>query len=139
MTDDTGAKPAGTFSRLMNESKDHAVNPTEEPMKERTNGETNDRPNVRTDARNKRKAGYSTESVYRIVIPQKRQRVRWAFDIFQDQKTAIDTLQFAAVQNGDKKPTVAAIVQQALDGYIRREAKRLPNVTVDIDDDNDNP
>jgi hypothetical protein len=137
MSDESQEKPRGTFSRLMSGANQRPDKDAEEPTKERTSEPTHERPNVRTSNRQHEETQPS-EAIYRIVVPRKRQRVRWAFDIFHDQKTAIDILQFAALQQGDKKPTVAAIVQNAIDAFIKREAKRLPNVVVEIEDSPEN-
>jgi hypothetical protein len=139
MTDDPEEKSKGTFSRLMKDN-DHEAEPaarTNGRTSEPTDDSTDVRASERTYVRNKSKPRHSPETTYRIVVPRKRRRVRWAFDIFEDQLAAIDTLQFATVQQGQKKPTSGIIVQQALDAFIRREAKRLPTVAVEVEEGTD--
>lgn len=135
MTEDQETPAPGTFSRLMSESTNEKKDRTNVPTDERTEQLSKNHSNVRTSGRTNQPSNEPSVPVHRIAIPATRHKVRWAFDIFQDQKKALDTLQFAAVENGDKKPTVAVMVQQALDAYIKQQSKRLDNVEVEVEEE----
>ena len=55
-------------------------------------------------------------------------RANRSFDIFKDQQTALEKLQLAAVDAGHKKPKLGDMVQEAIDLYVEKWAKKLPNV-----------
>jgi len=53
-----------------------------------------------------------------------RLKVRHTFDIYVDQLHALQAFQLRAVQRGKRKPTLGKMVQQAIDLYLKRQAKR---------------
>jgi hypothetical protein len=53
---------------------------------------------------------------------------RASFDIFHDQKLALDKLKLAAVDAGESRPQLNKMVREAIDLYIQRRAKQLPQV-----------
>jgi len=86
----------------------YKLSPTKKKLKskktiqqKRTIVRSNERSNVRTVVRNK-----------------ERLKVRHTFDIFQDQLRELHTRQLKAVRDGEKKPKLGELVQQALDLYI---------------------
>ena len=133
MTNEQEKPTTGTFSRLMSEATNEPSDRTNVPSDERTEQPSEHRSSVRTSGRTQQSENDPGLPVHRITVPVTRQKVRWAFDIFHDQKTALDTLQFAAVEHGNKKPTVASMVQEALDAYIKQQVKRLDNVEVEVE------
>jgi len=68
---------------------------------------TNVRPDERTD-------------IWINQIHQKRQKIRHAFDIYQDQLMELQLWQLKAVQKGKRKPKLGKMVQEALDVYLKR-------------------
>jgi hypothetical protein len=74
----------------------------------RTNERSNERTNVRTSSKTKR------------------QKIRHAFDIYQDQLLALQIRQLEAVQRGKRKPKLGKMVQDAIDLYLKQSgnAKR---------------
>jgi hypothetical protein len=68
------------------------------------------------------------DSSYVLTIPDSRLRARHSFDIFQDQKLALDRLQMATRDVSGEKPGLGEMVKAALDNYIRQRAAELPNV-----------
>lgn len=71
---------------------------------------------------------HEPRSSYLISVPEERVEVRHSFDVFEDQKLALDRLQMAIRDNGGPKPNLGDMVQQALDAYIKRQTNELPNV-----------
>jgi hypothetical protein len=53
------------------------------------------------------------------LFPAKRERKRHTFDVFGDQLWALDDLQRALWRRSGQKPTLSALVQEALDRYLR--------------------
>jgi hypothetical protein len=84
-----------------------------EPLK------TNERSNVRSQA------GYV------VAVPTERRKTRQSFDIYEDQYDALKKLQLAVREHSrGKAPKLGEMVQEAIDQYVREQAKRLPNITV---------
>ena len=84
---------------------------TQAPMEEnqaqkRTNVPSYVRTDVRTDERTD--------------IKSKRQKIRHAFDIYQDQHLSLQMRQLEAVQKGKRKPKLGNMVQQAIDLYLKQ-------------------
>ena len=134
MTDKDEPQATGTFSRLMQDKGANEAEPPHEPTNERsserTNGRTDDGANEPSNGRKSEPSNGRTEPTHQIIIPAKREKLRWSFDVFRDQRTALDTLQFAATEKGGNKESVGTLVQRALDAFIKQEAKRLGNVAV---------
>lgn len=65
---------------------------------------------------------------YTIAVPKERSGVRHTFGILADQKRALDRLQMAIQDVEGEKPTLGEMVQEALDDYIQRRTRELPNV-----------
>src|SRR5690242_13593770 len=72
----------------------------------RTNVLPDVRTNVRTDER--------------PVIKLKRQKIRHAFDIYEDQLFALQMRQLEAVQRSKRKPKLGKMVQEAIDLYLKQ-------------------
>ena len=146
MTDEDANKavPDGTFSELMSEEasppvarEDEATNKrtnvnsqqvSNEPTKQPSNVLTNKRTMQQRKLRSKQPS--SENSGYTINVPSARETIRASFDIFADQKVALNKLQVAAVDAGEKKPKLGDMLQQAIDVYVRKRARELGNVTV---------
>lgn len=80
---------------------------------------TNERSNVRPQA------GYV------VTVPSERRKTRQSFDIYEDQYDALKKLQLAVREHRrGKVPKLGEMVQEAIDQYVREQAKRLPNITV---------
>jgi len=92
----------------------------------------NDRTNVRTDIRTNVRPYAQKEtwesSRYQIEIPQIRRKVRHSFDIFKDQKSALEKLQLATADEEGSKPSMGEMVQDSIDLYTSQKAKKLSNV-----------
>ena len=70
-----------------------------------------------------------SETGYLIKLPKKRRKTRHSFDIFEDQKSALEKIQLAVADYKDsKKPLLGKLVQEALDLYIKQKAKELKNI-----------
>ena len=65
---------------------------------------------------------------YLIEVPEKRVKTRHSFDVFEDQKLALDRLQMATRDIEGEKPNLGEMVQEALDDYIQKRTDELPNV-----------
>lgn len=88
---------------------------------EPTSVQTNERPNEQTNER----------SVYLIEIPIKRRKIRNSFDIFEDQMAALNKIQLAAMDSGDKKkPALGNIIQTALDNHIKEKVVQEENLKI---------
>jgi hypothetical protein len=68
------------------------------------------------------------DGVYAISVPTARRMLRASFDIFYDQKIALDKLKLAAVDAGEPRPRLNTMVQEAIDLYIQRRVRQLPHV-----------
>ena len=113
MTENGTDAPEGTFARL------RAMKPAgKKPSNVRKNEPTKKRSNVRSQ----------DTTHYVIHISDRRDKLRRSFDIFKDQQTALEKLQLAAVDAGHKKPKLGDMVQEAIDLYVEKWAKKLPNV-----------
>jgi hypothetical protein len=95
---------------------------TGEQPDRQTTGKSDDRPDVRSTSTDKSRNSYS------ISVPQERVKVRHSFDVFEDQKLALDHLQMAIRDNGAPKPNLGRLVQEALDAYVKKRTTGLPNV-----------
>lgn len=103
-----GAKP----------SKEAIETPDEETKGDRTVEKPNERPDGEV----------GTHNSYLIAVPEDRVRTRHSFGIFEDQKLALDRLQMAIRDVEGEKPNLGEMVQRALDDYIERRTRELPNV-----------
>ena len=135
MDNDQTTPPEGTFARLMAESHGE-VPPAPSPAKKTS---TNDRPHERTPARANVRTSVpaEVEEIYAIVIPNRREKFRTAFDIFRDQKAALDKPQLATVDAGAERPSLGEMVQDAIDAYIKRRVKELTNTRLKHERSND--
>lgn len=89
----------------------------------RPNEQPNVRPTVETTNQENAQSNH-----YVISVPHLRKKIRHSFDIFEDQKSALDKLQIAiAESHGNKKPAFGEMVQEAIDRYIREQVSRLKN------------
>jgi hypothetical protein len=75
---------------------------------------TNVLSDVRTDERSNERTNVRTSS------KPKRQKIRHAFDIYQDQLLALQIRQLEAVQRGKRKPKLGKMVQDAIDLYLKQ-------------------
>lgn len=113
----------------------------EEIGNERTNESTlertTDRPNERT-VKQINSAIVPAEddktisgNFYTIKIPASRVKIRQSFDIFEDQKSALDKIQMALKDSGQKKkPVLGDMAQEAFDFYIKEKSKKLNNIKI---------
>lgn len=93
---------------------------------ERSNGQTNGRPPY--DPLQPTQDDAPPINSYVIRIPQPRRKVRRSFDVFDDQRLALDLLRMAIQDVRGEKPTLGDLVQEALDDYVGRRTDELPNV-----------
>jgi hypothetical protein len=93
-------------------------------------GDSPSRTNVRSFE--KHNVSFAPDSNYTITIPKERRKSRQSFDIFDDQYDALKKLQVCeANKKGERTgPKLGAMVQEALDAFIREKAKKLGNVDV---------
>jgi hypothetical protein len=70
--------------------------------------------------------------VYHIAIPQKRVRIRHAFDIFEDQLEALKKIQSAHRDNHGNTgtPSLSDMTREAFDAYIRERTKGMKNIDI---------
>jgi hypothetical protein len=87
-----------------------------------------ERPNERTSVRTEPEQAHA--NLYTVVIPERRRKVRHAFDIYEDQLEALKKLQIAAQDEmGSRQaPTLGEMAQKALDAYISAQANKTPTV-----------
>lgn len=79
---------------------------------------TNVHSNVRTDVRPNERTNVRTSTKPR------RQKIRHAFDIYQDQLLALQIRQLEAVQRGKRKPKLGKMVQDAIDFYLKQSGNK---------------
>jgi hypothetical protein len=91
---------------------------------ERTSERTNARSSVRSNDRT------GTKEIFhcKIEVPSERRKVRHSFDIFEDQKSALEKLQLAIANQEGTKPSLGDMVQEAIDQYTKQKTKKLSNV-----------
>lgn len=112
-------------------------NQGEERTDVRTNERTKQPTNVRPKGGKAPRQPLSGDS-YTIEIPIERKKTRHSFDIFEDQKTALNKIQMAAVDAGDKKkPVLGEMIQEAIDDYIAHKARQSPNLKVVREEQNE--
>ena len=112
--------------------------PVKKTENERTNEIISERTNERTVNKNKPVATKKADSVnvasgnfYTIEIPADRAKIRHSFDIFEDQKNALEKLQMALKDSGQKKkPVLGDMAQEAFDLYIKEKSKKLNNLKI---------
>jgi hypothetical protein len=70
--------------------------------------------------------------VHHITIPQKRVRIRHAFDIFEDQLDALKKIQSAHRDNHGNTgtPSLSDMTREAFDAFIRDRIKGLKNIDI---------
>ena len=85
---------------------------------------SDERPAVRTPSES------TPASVYTVMIPGRRRKIRHAFDIYEDQLDALKKLQIASQDEPDSEraPTLGEMTRRALDAYISAQAKKTPTV-----------
>ncbi len=81
--------------------------------------------NVRPHARSSIRSGGRTDTRL-IVLPSNRTRIRirHPFNIYADQLEALQRIQLERMQAGKKKPTLAKMVTQALDQYLKEQHQK---------------
>lgn len=110
---------------------------SEEKKSERTNETTSERTNERTVkktssvAETKNESDIISENSYTVIIPAERVKTRHSFDIFEDQKSALEKIQMALKDSGQKKkPILGEMVQEAIDIYVKEKSKKLNNLKI---------
>ena len=86
------------------------------------NNQDQKRTNVLSDVRTDERPNDGTNE--RTAAKPKRQKIRHAFDIYQDQLFALQMKQLEAVQRGKRKPKLGKMVQDAIDLYLKQSEKR---------------
>jgi hypothetical protein len=79
------------------------------------------RTNVLSDVRTNERPYDGTNE--RPNVKPKRQKIRHAFDIYQDQLFALQMKQLEAVQRGKRKPKLGKMVQDAIDLFLKQSGK----------------
>lgn len=71
-------------------------------------------------------------TVHHIVVPQKRVRIRHAFEIFEDQLEAFKKIQSAHrdTHGNNGTPSLSDMVREAFDAIIRERIKGLKNIDI---------
>lgn len=71
-------------------------------------------------------------TVHHIVVPQKRVRIRHAFEIFEDQLEAFKKIQSAHrdTHGNNGTPSLSDMVREAFDSVIRERVKVLKNIDI---------
>lgn len=75
--------------------------------------------NERTVERSDERTNVSNE----ITNQTTRKRIRHTFDIYEDQLMALHETQLKAVQQGNSKPKLGDMVQEALDDYLKKNKR----------------
>ena len=112
--------------------------PIEETKNERTNETMSERTNERTVnkinpdiTKTKKESDIASGNFYTVEIPTERIKIRHSFDIFEDQKTALDKIQMALKDSGQKKkPVLGEMVQEAIDIYVKEKSRKLNNLKI---------
>ena len=92
---------------------------------------TNEHPNVRTNERMPQTLNKENNSTsYLIEIPATRIKTRHSYDIFIDQKNALNKIQMAMADTGKGKPSLGDMIQEAIDSYIKEKAKKAGNIKI---------
>ena len=126
---------AGPSTSAKKRPNDRSKKPPDARPGDRTTERTHRRSNGRTNARDPAPSNHHVPEAriansYVLTVPETRVRIRHSFDIFEDQKLALDRLQMATLDVSGDKPGLGEMVQTALDDYIRRRTAKLPNVTM---------
>lgn len=103
-----------------------AVN-TDKPPIVRTNEHSNERTNVRPPQTPTKE---NNSNSYLIEIPATRIKTRHSYDIFIDQKNALNKIQLAMADTGKGKPSLGDMIQEAIDSYIKEKAKKAGNIKI---------
>ena len=86
------------------------------------------RTNARSSIRSTERTGNKEVFHCRIEVPGQRRKIRHSFDIFEDQKSALEKLQLAIANQEGTKPSLGDMVQEAIDQYTKQKTKKLSNV-----------
>ena len=104
------------------------------PVRETKNERTNERTvsEINPDiTKTKKESDIVSGNFYTVEIPTERVKIRRSFDIFEDQKTALDKIQMALKDSGQKKkPVLGEMVQEAIDLYIKEKSRKLNNLKI---------
>lgn len=84
------------------------------PQAQNENNQDQKRTNVLSDVRT------NDRTNERPVVKLKRQKIRHAFDIYEDQLFALQIRQLEAVQKSRRKPKLGKMVQEAIDLYLKQ-------------------
>ena len=123
-------KPIATTENVPLQNEKGGKKRTNEPMSERTNERT---VNKNTSVAPEKTAvdNIASGNFYTAEIPAERVKTRHSFDIFQDQKNALEKLQMALKDSGQKKkPVLGDMAQEAFDLYIKEKSKKLNNFKI---------
>lgn len=122
-------KPTTTTENIPLQSKKKENERTNEPMSERTNERTVKKTSPVTEVKNS--GDLVSENSYTIIIPAERVKTRHSFDIFEDQKSALEKIQMALKDSGQKKkPILGEMVQEAIDIYVKEKSGKLSNLKI---------
>ena len=88
------------------------------PQAQKEDNRDQKRTNVLSDVRTYERTNVRTK------VKPKRQKIRHAFDIYQDQLISLQMRQLEAVQRGKRKPKLGKMVQDAIDLYLRQSEKK---------------
>ncbi len=121
------------FLRRKPENISFAGTPIPEPIESqqpvKRNDSDSEQENVRSDVRPSERQSLTDQ--FTVFIPQARKKIRHSFDIYEDQKIALDKLQLAIMFDLEgKKPSLGEIVQEAIDLYIKQRSKRIPGFKI---------
>ncbi len=85
------------------------------------------RSNVQTTERSDERSNVFQDqpALYIVNVPEERKKIRQSFDIFEDQKEALDKIQLAFMDILKRKPLLGELIQEALDAYFKHKAKSL--------------
>lgn len=89
---------------------------------------TSERTNARSSVRSTDRTGTKEAFHCRIEVPAQRRKIRHSFDIFEDQRSALEKLQLAIASEQGSKPSLGDMMQEAIDLYTKQKTKKLSNV-----------
>jgi hypothetical protein len=89
-------------------------------------------PKIASEAPKRPQEAFVRHMVHHITIPQKRVRIRHAFDIFEDQLEALKKIQSAHrdTHGTTGTPSLSDMTREAFDAFIRERTKGMKNIAI---------
>ena len=97
----------------------------------RTDERTSGRPDGHKPTPGSKQPEPEAANVYMIEIPEQRRKIRHPFDIHEDQLDGLKKIQIARRESsGGKEPALGEMAREALDDFIKAEAKKSENIKI---------